>query len=265
MELLAQIADGSIWLFGLVLFALQAGCYEIGLRFGRRSRNDKTPVESVGVVVGGMLALLAFVLALTLSFANARFDERQAGGLSEANALSTAWLRAKAIGGPDGEAIAGLLHEYTQVRIDYVRAARDAGTLAALNDRTSALQSAIWAHLTTIVRQRPDPVSASLMAALNESFDASTSERFAFNFHLPQQMFWLLMALTVVSMGCLGFQLGIRGAAPRMLVAMLIVIWTIIIVDILDLASGRLGNLRTATAPYEWTLQGIGAGGTLPP
>ena len=35
----------------------------------------------------------AFVLALTLSFANTRFSERRAGTLAEANAIGTAWLR----------------------------------------------------------------------------------------------------------------------------------------------------------------------------
>jgi hypothetical protein len=49
-------------------------------------------------VVGGMLSLLAFVLALTLSFANTRFSERVEGTLAEANAIGTAWLRAEAIG-----------------------------------------------------------------------------------------------------------------------------------------------------------------------
>jgi hypothetical protein len=40
-----------------------------------------------------MLGLLAFVLALTLSFANSRFSERIQGTLNEANAIGTAWLR----------------------------------------------------------------------------------------------------------------------------------------------------------------------------
>jgi hypothetical protein len=60
-----------------------------------------------------MLSLLAFVLALTLSFANTRFSERVEGTLAEANAIGTAWLRAEAIGHVRGPEIAKLLEEYT--------------------------------------------------------------------------------------------------------------------------------------------------------
>jgi hypothetical protein len=63
-----------------------------------------------------VLALLALMLALTLSFANTRFAERRAGTLAEANAIGTAWLRAVAVGGPHGTQIVRLLEECTRVR-----------------------------------------------------------------------------------------------------------------------------------------------------
>lgn len=52
----------------------------------------------MGILVGGFLALLAFVLELTLSFASERFSDRRNATLNEANAIGTAWLRARAIG-----------------------------------------------------------------------------------------------------------------------------------------------------------------------
>jgi hypothetical protein len=72
-----------------------------------------------------LLALLAFVLALTLSYASARFAERRSGALAEVNAISTAWSNAEAIGHPRGTEIARLLEEYTKVRLVFVEAARD--------------------------------------------------------------------------------------------------------------------------------------------
>src|SRR6516162_5266441 len=87
-------------------------------------RGGEVQAEGVGVVVGGMLSLLAFVLALTLSFANSRFSERVAGTLTEANAIGTAWLRAEAIGHVRGPEIAKLLEEYTQIRREFVSEGR---------------------------------------------------------------------------------------------------------------------------------------------
>jgi hypothetical protein len=110
--------------------------YWVGAR--RRARGGEVQAEGVGVVVGGMLSLLAFVLALTLSFANSRFSERVEGTLSEANAIGTAWLRAEAIEHERGPEIARLLEEYALVRRDFVSERRDQSVIDELNRRTNA-------------------------------------------------------------------------------------------------------------------------------
>lgn len=267
MEILAVIAEWSILAFGLVLLAAQLAAQEVGYWFGRRSKEKaaRGETESVGVVVGGMLGLLAFVLALTLSFANTRYSERRAGTLAEANAIGTAWLRAEALGTARAQEMARLLEDYVQVRAAYVEAGRDRAILDALTQRTNALQSRIWGHMAAIVREQPNPVSAALMAAVNEVFDLATAERFAFETPLPPQLFWLLLGMTLLTMAALGYQLGLRERPVRLLVVALIVMWTAVIVDILDLGSARVGALRVGTAAYEWTLQGFKGGVSVPP
>jgi CDP-diglyceride synthetase len=266
MNLLTAIAAWSVLAFGFVLFLLQLGAHEIGYRFGRRrAAGGAAPAESVGVVVGGMLALLAFVLALTLSFANNSFSERRAGTLAEANAIGTAWLRAQAIGGPRGSEIARLLEQYTQLRIAFVRADNDPAELDDLNRRTNALQTEIWGHASAIARERTDPVVVSLMAALNDTFDMTTATRFAYALRLPPQLSWLLFAMALMSMAALGYQVGLRGNPSHALAALLTLMWTAVIVDILDLATPRIGALRTSAAVYEWTVQGFQGGVPIPP
>ena len=177
-------------------------------------RRGAAPAEGIGVLVGGLLGLLAFVLALTLSFASERFNERRAGTLAEANAIGTAWLRATAIGQPRGDEIAKRLEEYINLRKAFVQApARSGGSRRHQRTRTDALQSAIWEQLSAIVREQPNPISASLMVSLNEVFDMTTASRFAFEMRLPSQIFWLLIGLSLLGMGVLGYQLSLRG--PR--------------------------------------------------
>jgi hypothetical protein len=53
-------------------------------------------------------------------------------------------------------------------------------------------------------------------------------------------------------MGVVGYQLGLRGTSLRPMVLILMVVWTVIIVDILDLAAARFGNFRTDPVAYEW-------------
>jgi hypothetical protein len=221
--------------------------------------------EGVGVVVGGMLSLLAFVLALTLTFANSRFSDRVEGTLAEANAIGTAWLRAEAIGHVRGPEIAKLLEEYTRLRREYVSEGRDQSAIDELNQRTNALQSKIWGHVAAIVREQPNPVSTSLMAALNDAFDQATAERFAYNLRLPTPIFWLLLGMTLLGMAALGFQLGLTGKQVHVMVAFLSIMWTVVIVDILDLASPRIGAFRASAAVYDCTLQGFKGGLQIPP
>ena len=266
MNLLIGLAALSVVLFGAVLFVMQLAAHEVGYWLGRRrSASRDIPGEGVGVVVGAVLGLLAFVLALTLSFANARFDERRAGTLAEANAIGTAWLRAKAIGQPRGDEIARLLEDYAKARMAYVADDDDAPALAETNRRTGELQSAIWGHASAIVREQADPVRASLMASLNDVFDMTTAERFAFELQLPPQVFWLLIGLTLLGMAMLGYQLGLRGQRVHVLALLLTLTWTVVIVAILDLAWPRFGGIRTSVAAYEWTLQGFQDGVTVPP
>jgi hypothetical protein len=258
---LAEILAFSLFAFWLLFFALQWGAQAIGAWLGRRhTARGTAPAEGVGVVVGGMLGLLAFVLALTLSFATTRFEERRQGTLMEANALGTAWLRAKAINHARGEELAKLFEDYTRLRADFIKAPADRGAVRAINDKTSELQNRIWEHVTVIVREKPDPISASLMAATNEVFDRSTAERFAFSLTMPPQMVWLLMGIAVLSIGAMGYQLGMRGLSLPILSVLLIAMWTSVIVVILDLSAPRIGSLRSSAAAYYWTLDGFNPG-----
>lgn len=261
-----MVADQGVLVFAFALVLIQTAAKEVGYVFGRRAaaRQDN-PGEGVAVVVGGMLALLAFVLALTLSFSSARFQERRTGTLAEANAIGTAWLQAQAIGHARGPEIANLLEAYAIQRRDYVRADYHSPVLAEATRRTNDLQSAIWGHLTVIVRDRPDAASVSLMNALNTTFDMSTAARFAFATVLPPQLFWLLLGMTAISMAALGFQLGLRQRPLRMLTLLLLCMWTATTTVILDMGSARMGNVRVGTQAFDWTIQGFQSGPATPP
>jgi len=184
------------------------------------------------------------VLALTLSFASNRFNERRHGTLVEANAIGTAWLRAVAGDQPRGDEIVPLIEQYTQVRLDFIRTGDE--------------------HAAAIVQEHPRPVATWLASSLNDAFDASTDERFGFAMKLPSQIFWLIVGLSGWSMGVVGDQLGLKGGTIRTMILLLTVVWTVVIVDILDLAAGRFGNFHDPGA-YEWALQGFKGGLKIPP
>jgi len=66
-------------------------------------------------------------------------------------------------------------------------------------------------------------------------------------------------------MAALGFQLGLTGKQVHSMGSVPSIIWTVVIVDILDLASPRIGAFRASAAVYDWTLQGFKGGLQIPP
>ena len=263
---LVELAVFSELAFAALIMVVQWVAKEVGYFFGRRvAVRQENPGEGVAVVVGGMLGLLAFVLALTLSFSSARFQERREGTLTEANAIGTAWLQARAIGHPRATEIARLLEPYAASRRDFVLADRLSPQVEETTRRSNALQSEIWGHLAAIVRERQDPAVVSLMNALNTTFDFGTAERFAFALTFPPQLFWLLIGMSMVSMSALGFQLGLRQKPLRLLTFLLLGMWTATMTVILDMGSARVGSIRVGGQAYDWTIQGFQGGVTVPP
>jgi hypothetical protein len=106
------------------------------------------------------------------------------------------------------------------------------------------------------------------VATPHDAFDASTDERFGFALKLPSQIFRLIVG---PKHGVVGYQLSTwserRTIRPMML--LLMVVWTVITVDILDLAAGRgqkreHGQSEDADAGMDHVLEKTNDHGTRP-
>jgi hypothetical protein len=78
-------------------------------------------------------------------------------------------------------------------------------------------------------------------------------------------VFWLLIGMALISMGALGYQLGLKQQKTYVLAAVLTAVWTAVIVVILDLSAPRLWAIRTSVSVYDWTFEGFKAGMPSPP
>jgi len=256
---LTEIARWNLLVFGGILLLLQLLAREFGYALGRRSARSEAPVESVGVIVTSMLGLLAFVLGLTLAYANTRFQERRQYTLAEAQSIGTSWLRAQALGAPHGSQITQHLENYARLRLEFINAPAHSD-LAAINARTDALQTEIWSQLRDVVRNRTDPVAVSLLTSLNETFDLATAQRYAFESGPAPQLVLLLLFMTMASMGGLGYQFGLRGRPLRIITLLLLGMWTTVLLVIIDLGAPRVGRIRTDAGPLLWTIESFTTG-----
>ena len=231
-----ELFTAAILPLALGLFVMLGIVAEAGFRLGRRHAVRRPPgdreMTGISALTGGMLGLMAFVLAVTIGFAQDRFEARRATMLTEANTIGTAWLRTN-LAGPAGKPVAGLIEDYARVRLSYIQETSPNAIEAALA-RTNTLQ--------------------------NDMFDANLSQRFALESRVPLETMLGLLCGAVLAIGALGFQVGLTGKRHPLLGALLIGMLTGGMMLVVDLSRARLGFMRVDTAPLDWTLQGFTPG-----
>jgi hypothetical protein len=137
VRLLKDVIDLGVGAFGLFVLVLLAFSRE-----GCLARRRQPTWNPDSKAITGMRGLMAFTLALTISFAQDRFETRRHTTLAEANTIGTAWLRT-GLAGTGGKPIAVLIEDYARTRLAYVQAPT-ADAAAAELARTNTLQIQIW-------------------------------------------------------------------------------------------------------------------------
>jgi len=246
----------SAFLFLSLSLAMEAG-YLVGRRTVVKGLANGEAPSDVSTLTAGMLGLLAFTLSLSIGFAQSRYEVRRDLVLAEANAIGTAWLRASLIEGEEGSAITAKIEEYAKARLDFTIAASEAD-VPPLIMRTDALQSDIWRVMKVIARRAPNPVTTALLNALNDMFDLSVSQRFAYASSVPETLLLALYFGALLAIGALGYQFGAAGNRRMILSSLLLVMWSGGMLLIVDLSKPRAGDIRVDAKPLVWVVQGFG-------
>ena len=265
MDFTLRLLDTAPLLAWVFLFAAQLLLLEVGYLVGRRyPPSDAGERDGIGVIVTTLLALASFIMAMSLNIATGRFEEERGVIVAEANAIETAWLRASALPEEQAARIALRLQDYAAVRAAFVAAPPDPVVLERLDRQSAALQGELWREMTALLAVRVDPAVVNLQASLNDTFDAATLTRYAFTTPLGRHLFLLLATVTTVAVMALGLHLGLRlkrqRGAVRVGIAVLCAVWTLLLLNILDLATGRIGYVRPSAQPYEWFLDRFRSG-----
>jgi hypothetical protein len=231
---------------GVVLLAI-----ELGFRTGRwRLQTGAGMAESeaqLSAMTGSLLALLAFIMAFSFSMAAGHYHERRALILEEANAISTAHLRATLIDTAEGAAIADQLADYTAVRVN-VRSLEEAPQMIAQSEQ---LQDQIWAQLQLLIRRESVTVVHSLLIqSLNDVFDVHEQRVAAGLKHrVPRSLWFILASLLVISMLSIGYFSGSKGSRNPIASTLLALAFSLVLFLIADLDRPTGGIVRADLSP----------------
>lgn len=238
---------GVVLLFAVASLVL----YELGYRLGRwwqQRTPDKEEQGPAGVIVGAILALMAFLLAVTMGMASDRFDARRGLVLSEANAIGTTYLRTDFLPAPADDVSAELLREYVPLRI---LDGTEADDIDARMARSVGIQGELWTTMeAAIERVGSSDILALYVESLNEVIDLHESRVTAGIYaRVPDTVLLLLFGGTVLSLGMVGYSAGLAGRRSLITALVLILALGAVLMLVVDLDRSRDGFLQVSQQP----------------
>ena len=241
-----------------LVFALVAmGAYEAGFRLGRWWQ-DRTPGEQEGptnMLVGSILALLAFLLAVTMGMASDRYDARRALVVDEANSIGTTYLRAGYLPEPASSQIRELLRQYVPLRITVTDSADIEADIAA----STAIHTKLWAIAEEVARTTDKGDLVGLfIESLNETIDLHETRITARNARVPETVVLLLIGGSVLSLAMVGFSAGLTRRRSLLSAAVLVIALGAVITIVVDLDRPREGLIQVSQQPLLDLQQQIG-------
>jgi hypothetical protein len=232
-------------------------CYEVGFRLGRWWQ-VRTPGEQegpTGMLVGSILALLAFLLAVTMGMAADRFDARRSLVLAEANAIGTAYLRAGYLPEPASSQARELLRQYVPLRI----VVTDANDLQADIDQSNAILTKLWTVTEGVAKTNGSDVVALFVDSVNTTIDLHESRVTAGIYsRVPETVLLLLVSGAALSLGMVGYSAGLTGRRSLLSAVVLVIALGAVIMIVVDLDRPREGFIQVSQQPLLDLQQQIG-------
>jgi hypothetical protein len=241
-DLLDRVPIGVVYiLFTVITFV----CFEVGFRLGvwwqaREPGEQEGPTD---MLVGSLLGLMAFVLAITLGIATDRHDARRNLVVEEANAIATAYQRADYLPSAEAARLKSLLRAYLPLRI-----VTDPSEVPANIARSSALARQMWTIVATAAQSGDN---SDLIASLGESLNeivAVGEQRVVAGVYarVPRTIMFLLLAGSALSLAMVGYSAGIKGRRSVLSASVLIITLGVVTILVVDLDRPQEGFLTVS-------------------
>lgn len=245
----------------ILVFAIIAGTIsELGYRLGHWWQ-IRTPDEKegpTGMIVGSILAIMGFLLAIAMGMASDRFDTRRGLVLAEANSIGTTYLRAGYLPEPASNEIRSLLREYVPLRI----VTNDPEEVQLKIARSVEIHSRLWSITEVLARANPESdVLALFIDSLNETIDLHETRVTAGIYaRVPETIILLLFFGSILTLGMMGYNAGLTGRRSPITAVVLIIILGAVMTLVVDIDRPRDGFLKVNQQPLIDLQEDIKAG-----
>jgi hypothetical protein len=260
------IFQADPWWLIIVLAIVLCLSIEVPFQCRRFFARKVSNMDAYTAVQAGLLTLASFVLGLSFSQAEGRFDARRALVVKEANAIGTTWLRADQLGSPQRQRFRQILIDYTATRLQAYElhgpgsAPPSEVPYQAEIDRSNRDQRGMWAIASPALQSRPGNLGLSLlMQTLNDTIDVSAEQLQALTTHVPTGVVVLTLLLITLGALSLGLRFALDGSRPAALSAIYVVASVIVVTMMIDYDRPQTGFITVNLNPLKLQLQSMEA------
>ncbi len=234
------------------------GAVELGRWLGANAKVRKS--ETLTMLVGAVLGLLALMMAFTFAVALSRFEARLEAVLDEANAIGTTALRARLLPEPQASTSLKLLYDYAQLRIDLTHRAASTAEIATAVERSDAIQEALWLNAKAVAAKDNAMVPTGLyLQTLNDMIDDQGKRLAAFRNRVPGVVFVALYGIAILAAAFTGYAGWTEAQRARVSDYLVYVVVASVILLIQDLDRPGAGFINVSQQPMIDLVQSMTA------
>jgi hypothetical protein len=195
-------------------------------------------------MVGAMVALMSFTLAITFWIAASHYDGARQIRLNDVNAIRAAYLRADLLPEPYRAEIQNLLRNYVDVRLEAIRT----GNVERAISRSEEIQGRLWSRAVEGREKTSNPIfDTYLTQSLIDVINLHTKRVAVYQeFSIPIMVWGALYAIAALAMASIGCYAGLSGANRPPVVPAFVLIFSVVMFLIADLDSPYDGAFKVS-------------------
>jgi hypothetical protein len=222
------------WELGLLLAIALAFALDLGRRMAVRYQIEQAlqRKEQLSTIRDGLFILVSLLLGFTLTLAASRFAERRSLLVEEAISIGTTYLRASTLPQPYRDHSKQLLREYVNTRLDLDSLGVNASRFNEAVTRAKRLQEDLWLDAVSVAQNDRSALTAVYVNSLNETIDLHEKRVAAFENRVPQPVWLLIIAVSLIAVFTRGSTLTTRFWLTLILIPITIAIVVSLIADL---------------------------------
>jgi hypothetical protein len=130
------------------------------------------------------------------------------------------------------------------VSIAYAEAPADPQQIDAIEGHANAIEQSVWMRVSAVARERPTPVNAEVLAAVNDVIDRRSDREASMRIVVPPEVTVLLLFLCVVWGGLAGYSYGLKQNRRRVAWVVFSLLIGLVVYVTLDFDRPRRGLLQ---------------------